>query len=242
MSVNPQINGLAEVNCQSVAGRLRMLNYLDTSLSVFSELCAASLEFIRNCFGLETVFIAALHDTSCCTIEAVSEQGTLARGDRLILARQPWGQDLSCCETVINQRESLPALRMPDSLGAKVVSGPYIGAPIRRADGSLYGLVLACGPKQPKGTFSPMDRETILLVAELLARRSIACTSPEPVCSRDGFRSDGQAQGAAYDWGLPHKAMVSAERFDAALAPRISANPMESNPFAPALTTARIPA
>lgn len=124
------------------------------------------LTALRRRFGLDAWSIARVNGDQMVLLQAEGQLGAIAEGQVL-----PWADSI-CCRMVHGpgslrwaaDLQAVPALR-DAPLAAQV--GAYVGWPLRREDGSLFGVLAGHG-LAPRAPFSADDQGLMQLLAELL--------------------------------------------------------------------------
>jgi GAF domain-containing protein len=95
--------------------------------------------------------------------------------DAMVRRGQPKPLEETLCQRLMDGRlpqviSNLPAIRATQELPDQGFPiGSYLGAPVLRADGSLYGA-LCCLTLKPNSRFGELEHKRLQMVAQLMAR------------------------------------------------------------------------
>jgi len=133
------------------------------------------LALVRDHLGMDVVFVSEFVDGFRVMRQGCAGQVPAPLRDALMRRREPRPLEETLCQRLMDGRlprviNNLPALKaglaLPDQ-GFPI--GSYLGVPVSRSDGSLYGA-LCCLTLQPNSGFGDLELKRLQMAARLVAR------------------------------------------------------------------------
>ena len=134
----------------------------------FDAAARASLAFLRKQIGFDLTMVTRTDDDEWQVLQADDEGYGMAPGDLL-----PWSD--SICKQMVDGRGPRVAPQVADiaayaatPIARRLTIGAYVGMPLTRADGSLFGTLCAVHP-EPKPASLLDEQPVVEMVARLLS-------------------------------------------------------------------------